>query len=694
MIAKIPPKRRDGKSSFKALIDYCLGVTGHSAGSVLHVGAQELHSLTTAAVEMESVAFANGRCRDPVFHFILSWREREVPTKEQADAAAKIALAELDLQECQALWALQGDTENLHLHVAVNRIHPETFRAIQPAGNWTKKALERAARKIERAQGWEIERSGRYDVDDEGNIFERTERREPEVSQKARDIEAHTGAESLERMAKREVGAILEDAPSWEELHAQLAEHDARIERKGSGAILLFRGGVLKLSTVSRKASLSKLEARLGPWDDEAARSSAQEAQMDVRSSADRPQMDGAAGGEDVRKDDEGREIAGRTDGEGDAIPVDGVRKDARLVVSWERYREERAAYLAAKARAQEELKARHRAQFVEMKERQRNERRGMWREDRRAGWRELAMLRSLYAYAHRVELLDLRDGQREERAELRSRHLMRFPSYKRWVMDQGDEALALAYRYPGQSVIRPDTPEPSTKSEPRPADLRDYVARRGAGHSVLYHRKGSRVADFKDTGRLIVMDDARLDETSVTAALQLAEQRWGAVWIDGTDEYKELCVRVAAKHGLRLANEDLAAEVERRRREERASEQTPTRETKEAPPPAARPEAREAHAPTEEEIRALGLVGDPIIHLRPRTDGQTYKGEVVHVDADKGFVVQRTGPRGLFVHRCEKLESVLSVGEDVRIKYPKDQEGKATVERVETRKRSRSRRC
>ena len=90
---------------------------------------------------MEVLASENTRCRDPVFHFILSWRELERPTAAQADEAVKIALAELDLQDCQALWALQSDTENLHVHVAVNRIDPETGRAIQPAGNWTKKDL-------------------------------------------------------------------------------------------------------------------------------------------------------------------------------------------------------------------------------------------------------------------------------------------------------------------------------------------------------------------------------------------------------------------------------------------------------------------------------------------------------------------------------------------------------------------------
>ena len=96
MISKIPPARRDRKSSFRDLINYCRGVTGHAKGSVLYVGTQNLLSPETAAYEMESVAIENVRCKAPAFHFILSWREMESPTTEQVDEAVNIALTELE----------------------------------------------------------------------------------------------------------------------------------------------------------------------------------------------------------------------------------------------------------------------------------------------------------------------------------------------------------------------------------------------------------------------------------------------------------------------------------------------------------------------------------------------------------------------------------------------------------------------
>jgi hypothetical protein len=54
--------------------------------------------------------------------------------------------------------------------------------------------------------------------------------------------------------------------------------------------------------------------------------------------------------------------------------------------------------------------------------------------------------------------------------------------------------------------------------------------------------------ADFIDYGRKILLSK-NCDETAVLAALQLANQKWGAVWVNGTEEYKRMCVSVAVKH-------------------------------------------------------------------------------------------------------------------------------------------------
>ena len=96
-------------------------------------------------------------------------------------------------------------------------------------------------------------------------------------------------------------------------------------------------------------------------------------------------------------------------------------------------------------------------------------------------------------------------------------------------------------------------------------ADIRDYAAVRSA-FAVAYCRRPGH-ADFIDCGRRIVLKNDR-DEAAILAAMQLACQKWGSVRINGTDEeYRRLCVRAAARHGLKISNPDLGKAVEEERR-------------------------------------------------------------------------------------------------------------------------------
>ena len=88
-------------------------------------------------------------------------------------------------------------------------------------------------------------------------------------------------------------------------------------------------------------------------------------------------------------------------------------------------------------------------------------------------------------------------------------------------------------------------------------------------------------------------------------------------------------------KYGLKLANPDLAEEVEQRKHAQRQT-QSPI---------------------TVEEISRLNLVENPQIYVKPRKDNQSYTGRIVHIDESRGFCVQLSGQRSLFVHRLEKLE-------------------------------------
>ena len=532
MIGKIPDKRSDGKSSFKALIAYCVTQDPVKAA---HIGFQHVLSPTTAAIEMEALATENRRCKDPVFHLILSWREMESPSKQQADEATRIALRELGLEDCQALWVLQRDTENPHVHIVVNRIHPDTHKAITPANGWTYKAVEKAARKIELAQGWEVEQNGFYTVTEDGEIIEKSKSGKRSISQNAKDSEVHTAIKSAERIAQEIAAPVIRNAKNWHELHKNLAVQGITFEKKGSGAILWVGEKAVKASTAGRDISLSKLCDRLGAYEPRPS---------DIVV-ADRPQ-------EAIEK-----------------VERSGVKSD------WEQYVSVRTQYYKDKSEAYASLVARHKKDRAELREIQKEERARAFAGSWKGRGALLNRQRSIMAAKHQGEKLNLIDIQKKEIEQFRQAFPRRFANFKKWL-EQGDDERTpiLNYRYANQGAILAAQNGDVT---PLKADLRLFKPQIGNKGGVAYIREGghgSENAGFIDYGKKIILSE-KSGDAEILAALQLANQKWGAADIQGTDDYKRKCVELAAKHNLRISNPDLAQQVEEKRNENIYMEET-----------------------------------------------------------------------------------------------------------------------
>ena len=522
MIGKIPNKRKDGNSSFRDLISYC---TVKDPIKIAHVGYQHVLSPETAATEMEALALCNKRCKDPVFHLVLSWREMENPSNAQVDEAVHIALQELDLQDCQALWVLQRDTENPHLHVIVNRIHPETTKTITPANGWTYKAVELAARKIELAQGWEIEQNGFYHVTEDGQIVEKKNSGNRSISQNAKDAEVHTAIKSGERIAQEIAAPIMRQAANWQQLHEHLAKEGIAFEKKGSGAILHIGTTIVKASTAGRDISLSKLCERLGAYE---------------------PRPENVA-------------VADRQPEPTRKVEESGVKSD------WERYTSARSQYYTDKSDALAALKERQKKERAALRDTQKTERTDAFAGSWKGRGALLNRQRSIMAAKQKGEQLDLADLHKKEMETFRRQLPRRFVNFKSWLED-GDKKRTpiLQFRYPNQGSI---IAGPNDDTVPLKSDLRLFKPKIGNKGGVAYIAEGSQEAGFIDYGKKIILSE-KSGDAEILAALQLANQKWGSADIQGSEAYRKKCVALAAAHNLRISNPDLAAEVEDRRKE------------------------------------------------------------------------------------------------------------------------------
>lgn len=91
------------------------------------------------------------KLQDPVYTYSLAWAPDEKPTKEQMIGAAMETLSVLGLTENEAILVAHRDEPHPHIHVIVNRVHPQTGIAAKLSNDHLK--LSRWAEDYEKRQG-------------------------------------------------------------------------------------------------------------------------------------------------------------------------------------------------------------------------------------------------------------------------------------------------------------------------------------------------------------------------------------------------------------------------------------------------------------------------------------------------------------------------------------------------------------
>ncbi|MDE7064290.1 MAG: relaxase/mobilization nuclease domain-containing protein, partial [Desulfovibrionaceae bacterium] len=218
--------------------------------------------------EMIALAEDAPRSRMPVAHWLMSWNEDEIPTEQQVRDAVQMFLAGMELDGHQAIVAVHTNTQNIHAHIVVNRVHPDTCEVIQPHNGFDIEAAHKVVAVIEKIQGWEPQKKARYRVDENNQVVRNEPRKKQPPSSRAQDFENNTGEKSAQRIAQQRGRKIFEEAKTWSELHEKLKEVGLRFEKKGSGAIVFVGDIAVKASSVDRAFSMGKLCKRLGEFEE------------------------------------------------------------------------------------------------------------------------------------------------------------------------------------------------------------------------------------------------------------------------------------------------------------------------------------------------------------------------------------------------------------------------------------------
>ncbi len=287
MIVKVQPSRKHC-SSFKRLREYLTQERDAETGELVLRGdvvlSWNLLSFDTAAGEMQGVASLNDRCKDAVCHYELSWPPGERPTRPQWTDSAVQTLKALGYEHHQYMVVAHDDKKHFHVHIMVNKVHPQTLRAPTRYNNWL--ALDGAARSLEAKYGW-AHTPGMTRWDEESNQAVPISRSERVALRSAREqptgaaaqLEHYHDAESLQTYVRKEVAPsvrtlLARQNVTWDHLHRILAKAHLKLEKGelGGYAVLAIDSNIrVKASDVFRNNFAGKInrqttEAALGVW--------------------------------------------------------------------------------------------------------------------------------------------------------------------------------------------------------------------------------------------------------------------------------------------------------------------------------------------------------------------------------------------------------------------------------------------
>ncbi len=528
-------------------------------------------SMRTADAEMKAVSDMCSRAKDPVYHALLSWRPGERPTDAQMFEAGQAAMKALGMEGHQYVFAVHRDTGNDHLHMLINRVNPETYKAVYPSRDFYK--LDRVCREVELAQGWEHDKGQYAVIDRDGQKAIVRANKETRMQEKrptkARDMEEVGGQESLFSYARGEpreaVAALLKDPrTTWQDLHGTLARHGLELREKGQGLAIHDKAHPeqtpIKASDMHEGLGKGKLVKRLGEY------------QPPIRAiQIEQPERSYTKHREPAR--DPSRRDQAREE-----------RAQARL-----RLRQQYDEWLAEQTKARQQSRAAERtgdrARFADLAAHHKARREQIRHTDMPA-----PMRKALYSVAA-MEALQAREQLRAELdAKRKAERADRPQGFREWTAEraqEGDQAAisqlrgwAYADRRRAKELEKADQenakkdgitiedpkarPEPLSPRRLAMLDQLGYQVDRRTG-DVHYQAKDRHV--FTDSGKRITFSAAgATDREALAAGLALARQKFGqTLTLTGSDQFKDEAIRVMVEKRMDVRLADPALEARRK---------------------------------------------------------------------------------------------------------------------------------
>jgi len=247
-------------ADFRGLQGYLLH--GRGEDGEVRVGWTSVRNLgwedpEVAATQMEATASQNVRVQKPVYHVSLNAPPGEHLTREQWEQVADRVLKDLGLEEHQALIVAHTDRPHEHVHLMVNRVHPESLKTWSNSHDYAR--IERSLRQIERDLKLREVPGNHHRLPGQ-----EAPQRDKGLTSGETQEERRTGEPPWAAQVRFTVYNDFRDAESWGDLEARLGQHGLALKKRGRGLVVTDGERQLKISRIHRGRSTAKLEKRFG----------------------------------------------------------------------------------------------------------------------------------------------------------------------------------------------------------------------------------------------------------------------------------------------------------------------------------------------------------------------------------------------------------------------------------------------
>ncbi len=511
MIAKAFTMRSPGTSSMRRLVNYITSdqSKAHRIGEII-ISNCEYDDPELAMLEMLITQARNNRATsDKTYHLLLSFRPGEDPTPDTLRRVESAICRKLGFEEHQRIAVVHHDTDSVHIHIAINKIHPKKLTIHNPYRDW--KDLGEECARLEKML---------YLAADNHTTIGRTE-----TERTARDIEALTGEQSLLGWIRKECLPALKTADSWEAFHRELANAGLSIKLQNNGVTFVSASGErIKGSGVDRAFSKSALEKRFGEFQEMPHATKSVTSQKSYRRNPVDASPEAKIEFAQVKEQNEKRRA--------ECIALIRHDQKTQFAVLMAEVKNDRLqarrthASRPAKKKLYEAINQKYRAKLAVIRRDAQEKRRTVYRESPRYTWFSFLQEQA-------------RDGDQAALKKLRAR------------------AEGLAKRS-GNTVQGEDAALPSERDRILNHPI-DGVTKKG---TVIYSLGKDTLRDDGEAFRI----NRDADPAAAILALRVAQQRFGnCLYVTGDHRYRDLMIAAAAEAKLGITFSDPTMEVKRK---------------------------------------------------------------------------------------------------------------------------------